>query len=144
MNEPNTSITNITKFQRYYCTIIDNILSLAILLIIVNFINIFAKFPEEFIIAILTYLIILTLINHYYINSMSLIFKHHIVDKNNIKINFYILFARNLVKLLLIIIFFLTFPISFIVFPFHTNWNEKKETVIDKIFNTHAVKIINP
>jgi hypothetical protein len=134
----------ITKFQRYYCTLIDYIISFSIVFIIANFVNIFIKDSlEEFYSVFALFIITLSLMQFYNINAIGLIFKHEIVNDNNSKLHFISVVIRNIIKLLIVGLFIFTTPLSLIVYPFHTTMYNRENTVIDQILLTRAVKVEN-
>jgi hypothetical protein len=130
---------HMTKFQRYYCTFIDFSVAFILNLVIANFIALFVHISEEIMFVFI--FVVLAVMQTFNANAMAILFKHHMVLGDGKKINFIVSVLRHFFKAVLLVVFIFTFPISFIVFPFHTDWDEKEHTVIDKIFNTRAERL---
>lgn len=126
--------------HRYYCTAIDYILAIFITFAISAFFNNNLKIDLE-LIAYFIFIFILTIMQFYNFSSLGMIYKNQLVKSNGGKINFIVLYFRNLIKSLLIVLFVFTSPISLIIYPFHMSWSEIKETSIDGIFKTKVVKL---
>jgi hypothetical protein len=130
---------HMTKFQRYYCTFIDFIVAFILNLVMANFIALFLDISEE--ITFIFIFVVLAVMQTFKANAMAILFKHHMVIGDGKKINFIVLVLRNFFKAVLLVVFIFTFPISWYVFPFHTDWDKKEHTIIDEIFNTRAERL---
>lgn len=121
--------------KRYYCTALDYVVGSSITALVVEFMNLNQLTP------LVVFIFTCTILQFTGYSSMSIIYKHRLVSENGEKINFLFLLMRNTIKLLLIILFIFTSPISLIIYPFHTDWSDVKNSTIDSMFQTKVIPL---